>query len=364
MNTIQEMIVKQVPAKPASFRAGAAGAARLAWIDLAKGIGIALVVIGHACAEASSIGAHYTCDTIYLFHMPLFFMVAGYLAKAGPIKEYAQQRLHALIVPYLCYLFVIGIPVAMGTHQLHGRSAWFEFALYFYGGQHLVTYMTVFWFVTCLFFAQIIFRAMLRISTSPYDWRILGIIAVCCLYSYGFLPKHNVITPLAVSVVPMAVVFLWFGKVYRSVENRSLAVIGACLIAMLGLSLYLQDFPLYRLDMKSGKFGPLFPGLSSAVALSFLLFELCKRFAANRFLVACISPFGQASLTIMFLAEPIRRLLLQADIPAAATIVAALVLPVILHKLFEKNELLGRMFLGQRMPRAVSSLQPGIASRQ
>jgi hypothetical protein len=66
----------------------------------------------------------------------------------------------------------------------------------------------------------------------------------------------------------------------------------------------------------------------------------------------------------MFLAEPIRRLLLQADIPAAATIVAALVLPVILHKLFEKNELLGRMFLGQRMPRAVSSLQPGIASRQ
>jgi hypothetical protein len=87
---------------------------------------------------------------------------------------------------------------------------------------------------------------------------------------------------------------------------------GAAGAARLGLSLYLQDFPLYRLDMKSGKFGPLFPGLSSAVALSFL----------------------------------------------------ALVLPVILHKLFEKNELLGRLFLGQRMPRAVSPLQPGIASRQ
>jgi hypothetical protein len=30
----------------------------------------------------------------------------------------------------------------------------------------------------------------------------------------------------------------------------------------------------------------------------------------------------------------------------------------------EKNGLLGRLFLGQRMPRAVSSLRPGIAIRQ
>jgi fucose 4-O-acetylase-like acetyltransferase len=343
-------IVKQVSAEPTDFRdlTTASPGGRLAWIDLAKGVGIALVVIGHACAEASSISALWTRDTIYLFHMPLFFIVSGYFAKPGPILEYARQRMSALIVPYMCYLFVIGVPVALTTHQLHGRSAWLEFAMYFYGGQHLVTYMTVFWFVTCLFFAQIIYRAMQRISTSPYDWRIVAVIAICCTYSYAFMPKLNVMTPLAVGVVPMALVFIWFGQIYRSVENRSAVIIVACLIAMFGLSVYLQYFPVYAFDMKSGKFGPFLPGLSTAVALAWLLFEVCKRLASSKLLVACISPFGRASLTIMFLAEPIRRLLLAAGAPAVISIAAALLLPAVLHALFEKNRLLSHLFLGQQ----------------
>jgi fucose 4-O-acetylase-like acetyltransferase len=322
---------------------------RRAWIDLAKGIGIALVVIGHACAEANSSGALWTRNAIYLFHMPLFFLVSGYLAKPGPLLDYARQRLNSLIVPYVCYLFVIGVPLALATHQLHGRGAPLEFAWYFYGGRHLVTYMTIFWFVTCLFFAQIIYRGMLRISASPFDLTVVAIIGACLLYSYAFMPKHNVPTPLDVGVVPMAIVFMWFGQVYKTVENRTAAVIGVCLAAVLGLGFYLRFHPLYVFDMKSGLFGPILPGLSSAVALAVLLLELCKRLAASKILVAGIAPFGRASLTIMFLAEPTRRLLLLAGAPTVVTIAAALLLPFVLHKLFEKNRLLSRLFLGQQM---------------
>lgn len=322
---------------------------RRAWIDLAKGIGIALVVIGHACAEESSTGALWARNAIYLFHMPLFFVVSGYLAKPGPMLDYARQRLNALIVPYVCYLFVIGAPLALATHNLHGRSALLEFASYFYGGRHLVTYMTIFWFVTCLFFAQIIYRGMLRISSSPYNLFVVGIIGVCGAYSYVFMPKHNFPWPLDVGVVPMALVFMWFGQLYKTVENRTAAVIGACLAAMLGLAIYLHYFSLYTFDMKAGLFGPFLPGLSSAVALAVLLLELCKRLAASKILVAGIAPFGRASLTIMFLAEPTRRLLLMAGAPAVVTIAAALLLPMVLHKLFEKNKLLSRLLLGQRL---------------
>lgn len=41
------------------------------WIDIAKGIGIILVVIGH------TIGSQRVNDIIYTFHMPLFFIL-GY----------------------------------------------------------------------------------------------------------------------------------------------------------------------------------------------------------------------------------------------------------------------------------------------
>ena len=46
---------------------------RMAWGDIAKGIGIILVIMGHTFHPAGQV-----CKAIYLFHMPLFFFLAGY----------------------------------------------------------------------------------------------------------------------------------------------------------------------------------------------------------------------------------------------------------------------------------------------
>ena len=48
---------------------------RIEWIDIAKGIGIILVVIGHISQ------IEVLNDIIYSFHMPLFFIISGYLYK-------------------------------------------------------------------------------------------------------------------------------------------------------------------------------------------------------------------------------------------------------------------------------------------
>lgn len=47
---------------------------RETYIDIAKGIGIILVVIGHLHGIN-----HIIHDFFYLFHMPLFFIISGYL---------------------------------------------------------------------------------------------------------------------------------------------------------------------------------------------------------------------------------------------------------------------------------------------
>ena len=46
---------------------------RYTWIDCIKGIGIFLVVLGHIYKD------NYIGQWIYSFHMPLFFMLSGYL---------------------------------------------------------------------------------------------------------------------------------------------------------------------------------------------------------------------------------------------------------------------------------------------
>lgn len=59
---------------------------RETWIDVLKGIGIILVVIGHV-----SLGNTLN-SWIYTFHMPLFFSVSGYL-WGGKRKNFVQRIL-------------------------------------------------------------------------------------------------------------------------------------------------------------------------------------------------------------------------------------------------------------------------------
>lgn len=69
---------------------------RINWIDYAKTIGIALVVYGHIRgAEGAGI--------IFLFHMPFFFILSGYLYKPRPIKEEWSKVLWSLVIPYLIF---------------------------------------------------------------------------------------------------------------------------------------------------------------------------------------------------------------------------------------------------------------------
>jgi acyltransferase len=48
---------------------------RIGWIDIAKGITILLVIVGHTLI------GYKVNDYIYAFHMPLFFICSGLLFK-------------------------------------------------------------------------------------------------------------------------------------------------------------------------------------------------------------------------------------------------------------------------------------------
>lgn len=109
---------------------------RNATFDILKGIGILLVIIGHTFMK--EIGPY-----IQAFHMPLFFVVAGYFFKYKPVKDQLVRDLRRLIVPYL---FVVIITTlidfakdfkASGELNLHlgtlyecGTPAWFLLALF------------------------------------------------------------------------------------------------------------------------------------------------------------------------------------------------------------------------------------------
>ena len=67
-------------------------------IDVLKGIGIILVVIGHSCCP------QLLNDFIFSFHMPLFFIASGYFFEMKNLenkKDYLKRKIRGIYFPYL-----------------------------------------------------------------------------------------------------------------------------------------------------------------------------------------------------------------------------------------------------------------------
>lgn len=83
-------------------------------IDLCRGLGILLVVLGHALKQTGETNPFFQVllSVIYSFHMPLFFVLSGFVSVKilrfrnwEERKHYIQDRAFRLLIPY----FVVGI---------------------------------------------------------------------------------------------------------------------------------------------------------------------------------------------------------------------------------------------------------------
>lgn len=71
---------------------------RIEYLDSIKALGIILVVIGHYTSFLNSF--------IFLFHMPLFFFISGFLFKYEDNKTLLQKKGKRLMTPYITYLLL------------------------------------------------------------------------------------------------------------------------------------------------------------------------------------------------------------------------------------------------------------------
>lgn len=125
---------------------------RLDFVDNMKAIGIIFVVFGHAPGLGTVIG-----QTIYGFHMPLFFFISGFLLKPERLRQpfgtYVATLWRAILVPYL-FFFAVSYLYWLPTHEAGSKAskysmfAWYD-PLYSlvvgYGHTNVVL-----WFFVCL----------------------------------------------------------------------------------------------------------------------------------------------------------------------------------------------------------------------
>ena len=94
------------------------------WYDIAKGIGIILVVLGHGMFPLHSL--------IDSFHMPLFFVLSGMFIHFNKytVKDYVFKKFKRIMVPFCIYTALYwSSNVLLGIEQPTGML-WFLYTLF------------------------------------------------------------------------------------------------------------------------------------------------------------------------------------------------------------------------------------------
>lgn len=115
---------------------------RLDYIDIAKGIGILLVVFNHCAFIGTTNCIPHITDISSSFYMPFFFFLSGYLYKLKPTKDFLYSRTKGLLIPdAIVHIINYFIAVACGVFSLDSET--FK--------------LSGFWFLEALFLVSIIY---------------------------------------------------------------------------------------------------------------------------------------------------------------------------------------------------------------
>lgn len=174
---------------------------RLPWIDIAKGVGILLVMIGHT--DIPMVMSNF----IYAFHMPLFFMASGWTTnwEKYNFKEFISKRFRTLMVPFFIYsLIVILTMQKIGAMDLMTllKEGWGGYAL---------------WFVPVFFFATVF--AKIVVSFAQKELAILA--GAVILMFFGALLKYvDFYLPWSLCSVPYATSLVLYGSLLKKYKDK------------------------------------------------------------------------------------------------------------------------------------------------
>ncbi|MCI8375953.1 MAG: acyltransferase family protein [Lachnospiraceae bacterium] len=192
--------------------------ARIEWLDVAKGIGILLVVLAH-CMDIEGI----PFQLIYVFHMPMFFIFSGYLFKdkQGFNKAFSE-KLRSLIVPY-CMFFLLGLIVTMVIPVWRNSLTIAGLKNDLWLADPNSVHNSSIWFLVCMFFVQIIYWGINRMPASIQLIICFFLYTLGIIYSQARFPLFGYTRlPLNLDVVPIAIIFFAIGfrmRKYHLIET-------------------------------------------------------------------------------------------------------------------------------------------------
>lgn len=181
---------------------------RLDYIDSLKGFAIMLMVLCHS-------GLHNSATQwIYSFHMPLFFIVSGFLfsePNSRNFLQYLRKKVKQLLVPFLIFSLVL----------CFGRRNYVDWCYILYGSRNALAEATTFtplWFLPCFFLSTLIFRSAFYIPNDILRYVIICIIGITGFVLSRIMPSGAIGLPWNLNVALVGVFLMLIGFAIKKIK--------------------------------------------------------------------------------------------------------------------------------------------------
>lgn len=275
-------------------------------VDIAKAIGIILVVMGHANFAPASPGR--------FFYMPLFFFLTGYLSSFNqPFKVFLTNKIKSLYLPFLiCELAFIALHNFFYTigilENQYTLSSFLSSVLHVFLFDSSELMLAPLWFMTALFVVNMLSYGLCFFARKTHfasSWllgitfllMLLGVYStrfqiISLLWSYNFKEGVNVIL--------VALFFCYLGYV---VKNAGKIRFSSLIITLVGvLYLYVAKLVLHlAVDMRVNGYSNVIFWLLACFLGIYSVMYMAQKLSQLPNVSGLLAYVGRNSLIILFL---------------------------------------------------------------
>lgn len=173
---------------------------RIQYIDIAKGIGILLVVIGHCINSLSFLG-----KWIWSFHMPLFFVISGLCfnpSKNTLFVPFFLKKTRTLLLPLVIFsILMVAIKSVIFPSEFNFATLKMNFP------------DAAYWFIFVLFLSEILFFSIDKITNNQY---LKFILLFLCLIIGKLLNIYHIYFPYNLCSIFACTFFYGIGNIFRT----------------------------------------------------------------------------------------------------------------------------------------------------
>jgi polysaccharide biosynthesis protein PslL len=343
-------------------------------LDIAKGLGIILVVLGHNWIVLGSMGELFR--VIYSFHMPLFFVLSGvFLKESERFGELLRAKSASLLKPYVVVLLGLGAARWLAASV----ESPFDPAQYLLGvawGTGSTLQWVPLWFLPNLFVAVACAHLVMAAHRQLAHRQAWLFVTACALLLVGSAtidafwrpaPEHP--TPLgsgylpglpwSIDLAPISTAFVLLGHVFRERLRsgvNSVPWFATALVAFISLHVLRDD----TINLNMRVYGQAIVSSIQAAAGIYITLFIATQLQTAGGLKRALCHLGKASLFILifhrFFQDKVFTVLSAATgdpcLASAASLVAGVLGPLLIWELAARQRAVAALLLPRRSSRS------------